>query len=183
MKVVSVAALLILALAATAPRARAISAGAEVFGGMIAPIEQDDADQGSLFGVRLPVQLMTLLTAEGWYSKSTLGDKTATVAGLPYTRDGGTLTGYGLNARIGGMGAPGLSFFPYAGFGSYRLEREGSDDVSEIGYDFGFGMVLTPAPRIGISLRGQFDMVPTGSTSRKYGEVQVGVSYTLLSTP
>jgi hypothetical protein len=176
-------ALLVLALAALAPGARAASVSAEVFGGMVVPIVQDDADQGTLFGVRFPVQLLPLLTAEPWYSTSTLGDKTATVAGLSYTRDGGKLSGFGVNARLGGMGAPGLSFFPYVGLGSYTLKRAGSDDVSETGYDFGLGMVLTPAPKFGIGLRGQFDMVPTGSTSRKYGEVQVGISYKFLSLP
>lgn len=175
--------LALLAVAAIAPRASAVSIGVEAFGGLAVPILQDDSDQGTAFGVRLPVSVLSLLTAEPWYVKSTLGDKTQTIAGLSYTRDGGTLSGYGLNARLGGMSGPGLSLFPYAGIGHYKLERSGADDVTGAGYDLGLGLTLTPVPKFGIGLRGQFDLIPTDGTSRKYGEATVGLSYSFLSLP
>ncbi len=177
------AALIVLALAARAPDARAVSIGAEAFGGMSVPILQADSEQGTVFGLRAPVSVMSLLTVEPWFAKSALGAKSAEIAGLPYERDGGDLTGYGLNARLGGPPGPGLSFFPYVGLGSYHLARKGSADIDELGYDLGAGLTLTPMPRLGIGLRGQFTMIPTRGTSRKYGEVQVGVSYSILRLP
>lgn len=175
--------LVALALAAGASNARAVAVSGEAFGGMSIPIVQDDSDQGTVFGVRVPVAVMPLLTAEPWFAKSALGEKSATIADLSYTRDGGDLTAFGLNARLGGLAGPGISFFPYVGLGSYKLTRSGSDDISKIGYDFGLGLTLTPAPKFGIGLRGQFDMIPTGDTSRKYGEVQLGLSYSFVSLP
>ncbi len=183
MKRLANVALIALALTASASRAHAVSIGAEAFGGMNIPILQDDADQGTVFGVRFPVNVLPLLTAEPWFAKSALGDKSVTVVGIPYERDGGDLTAFGINARLGGFSGPGLSFFPYAGLGSYKLTRSGSADIDKVGYDLGLGLNLTPAPKLGIGLRGQFDMIPTGSTSRKYGEVQIGLSYSFLSLP
>lgn len=176
-------ALIALALAAGASSAHAVSISGEVFGGMSIPVLQDDSDQGTVFGLRVPVSVAPLLTLEPWFSKSALGDKSQTIAGLPYERDGGDLTAFGLNARLGGVAGPGVSFFPYAGLGTYTLERSGAEDISEMGYDLGLGLTLTPMPKLGIGLRGQLTMVPTGDTSRKYGEVQVGVSYSFLTLP
>ncbi len=176
-------ALVVVALTTAASRASAVSIGAEAFGGIAVPILQDDSDQGTGFGVRLPVSVLSLLTAEPWYAHSTLGDRTQTIAGIAYTRDGGELTAYGLNARLGGMSGPGLSFFPYAGVGTYTLKRSGVDDIKKAGYDVGLGLTLTPVPRFGIGLRGQFDVIPTDGTSRKYGEATVGLSYAFLSLP
>ncbi len=176
-------ALIALALAVAAPRAQAVSVGAEAFGGMSIPILQDDSDQGSVFGVRVPVAVLPMLTAEPWIAKSALGNKSVTIANIGYERDGGDLTAFGLNARLGGVTGPGVSFFPYAGIGSFKLTRSGSEDISKVGYDVGLGLTLTPAPKFGIGLRGQFDMIPTGDTSRKYGEVQLGLSYSFLTLP
>lgn len=175
--------LVALALAAGVTNARAVSVSGEAFGGMSIPILQDDSDQGTVFGVRVPVAVAPLLTAEPWFAKSALGAKSATIADLSYERDGGDLTAFGLNARLGGLGGPGISFFPYVGLGSYQLTREGSDDISKVGFDFGLGLNLTPAPKFGIGLRGQFDMIPTGETSRKYAQVQLGLSYSFVSVP
>jgi hypothetical protein len=172
-----------LALASAPARAATVSIGVEAFGGIDVPILQDDADQGTVFGARLPVHVSPLLTLEPWYSSSELGDRSTTIAGLSYDIDGGKLTGFGVNLRLGGMAAPGLSLFPYAGIGSYTLDRASSGERTEVGYGAGLGLVLTPAPKLGIGLRGEFDLVPTGDTSRKYANVTLGVSYTFLSLP
>jgi opacity protein-like surface antigen len=170
-------------LAVMPARAGTVSVGAEAFGGMSIPILQDDAEQGTVFGVRVPVHAVKLLTLEPWFTKSALGDKTVDIAGLSYDIDGGDLTGFGLNARLGGLGGPGLSFFPYLGIGSYTIARDGSDDRTEVGYNGGLGLSLSPAPKFGIGLRGEFLMVTTGDTSRKYANVMLGVSYSFLSMP
>jgi opacity protein-like surface antigen len=176
-------ALLAAALAAAPARAATVSIGAEAFGGMCIPVVQDDADQGTVFGVRVPAHVTPLLTVEPWFAKSALGDKNVDIAGLPYDIDGGEVTGFGLNARLGGLGAPGLSFFPFLGIGSYTLAREGSDDRTEAGYSAGLGLTLSPMPKLGIGLRGEFVMIPTGDTSRKYANATLGLTYTFLSLP
>jgi len=176
------ATLLLLALSLGAAAAHATSIGAEVYGGLSIPIVQDDSDQGSQFGVRLPVHVVPLLCVEPYFASSQLGDKTLTIGNVSYTRDGGKLTGYGVNARIGGAGA-GLSFFPYVGIGSYTLKKAGLSDETDVGYNFGLGMQLTPMPKFGITLRGELNAIPIHEASRKYGNVTLGASYDFLSLP
>ncbi len=163
--------------------AAGISVSGEVFGGLSIPIVQDDSDQGSQFGIRVPVHVLPRLTAEPYFASSTLGDKTESFAGLSYTRDGGKVTAFGLNARLGGAGAPGLSFFPYVGVGSHTLKRSGVGDESDVGYNFGLGLQLSPMPKFALSLRGELNAILTGDASRKYGNVTVGASYNFLSLP
>ena len=54
-------ALTVLALATGTARAGSIGVG--VFGGASAPVLQDDEDNGSIYGVRVPVKLVPLFTA------------------------------------------------------------------------------------------------------------------------
>ena len=176
------AALLLLALAFGAGTARAASIGLEVFGGLSIPIAQDDSDQGTQFGVRLRVHVVPLLSLEPYFASSALGDKTQTFAGISYTRDGGKVTGYGLNARLD-SGTPVLSFFPYAGIGSFTIKKANLADETDMGYNFGLGLQLSPVPKIGVSLRGELNAIPINGASRKYANVTVGVSYNFLSLP
>jgi opacity protein-like surface antigen len=176
-------ALLLVAVMFVARPAGAVSVGAEVFGGLSLPVLQPTSDQGSQFGVRLPVRLIPMLGAEPFFARSNLGDKTETLGGVSYARDGGRITGYGVNVRLGGASVPGIGFFPYAGVGSYKLERSGSPDETDVGYDLGLGLQLAPAPRFAISLRGELDALVTGSTSRKFANVTVGASYNFMSLP
>jgi Outer membrane protein beta-barrel domain len=175
--------LLLLAIMLVARTAGAVSVGAEVFGGLSLPVLQPTSDQGSQFGVRLPVRLIPMLGVEPFFVRSKPGDKTETLGGISYVRDGGQITGYGVNLRLGGVGVPGIGFFPYAGVGSYKLERTGSADETDVGYDLGLGLQLSPAPKFAISLRGEVDALVTGSTSRKFANITVGASYNFLSLP
>ena len=176
------AVLLLLILALGAGTARAASIGVEVFGGLSIPIVQDDSDQGTQFGVRVPVHLVPLLSLEPYFASSALGDKSQTFAGVSYTRDGGKVTGYGLNARLD-AGSPVLSFFPYAGIGSFTIKKAGLADETDMGYNFGLGLQLSPVPKVGVSLRGELNAIPINEASRKYANVTVGVSYNFLSLP
>jgi len=181
--VVKRAALLLAMFMIVSRSAGAVSVGAEVFGGLALPVLQPTSDQGTKFGVRLPVRLIPMISAEPFFVRSNLGDKTETLGGLTYVRNGGKFTGYGLNVKFGGVSAPGLGFFPYAGVGSYKFERTGAADETDVGYDLGLGLQLSPAPKFAISLRGELDALVTGSTSRKFADVTVGVSYNFLSLP
>lgn len=84
---------------------------------------------------------------------------------------------------MGGLSAPGIGLFPYAGVGSYKLERARTADETDLGYGLGLGLQLSPAPKFAISLRGEIDALITGSTSRKFANVTVGASCNFLSLP
>ena len=174
---------LLAALMVIARGAGAVSIGAEFFGGLSLPIVQPTSDQGSIFGVRVPVRVLPMLSAEPYFASSKLGDKSETLGGISYERDGGKQTAFGVNARLGGVGVPGLSFVPYIGIGSHKFERAGAADQTDVGYNLGLGLQISPAPKLGIDLRGEFNAVVTGDTSRKYANVTVGASYNFLSLP
>jgi hypothetical protein len=172
-------ALIALALVPAAASARGVGLG--VFGGASIPILQDNATQGTQFGARVPVNIVPLLTVEPFYAKSKLGDKTDTFAGLSYTRDGGEVTSFGANVMLN-LGGP-VSFYPFAGLTSSKLEVTGSEDVKKTGYDFGLGFGIAIVPKLRLDVRGELNAVVTDQTSRKYGNITGGVSYALFSMP
>ena len=174
--------LVLLALAIGAPRAHAADIGVGVFGGVSIPILNDLSKQGTEFGVRVPVNLLPLLTVEPYFSSSSLGDAEETLGGTTYTRDGGKVTGFGANALFT-FGAPMFKLTPYVGIGSYKLERSGVDDVSDLGLQFGLGFGISPIPKISLSLRGGMTAIITDETSQKFADITAGASYSLISVP
>ena len=152
--------------------------GISGYGGLNIPIVQDDVKSGPMFGVRVPVTLISILSVEPYFLTSSLGDGEEEIGGFTYTRDGFKQTGFGINAMLGSLAAgPMIHFYPYAGIGHNKLTRSGSEDISEVGYNFGFGLAATPAHAIGLHLRGGLNMVKTGDTSRKFANATLGVSY------
>jgi hypothetical protein len=174
------AALLVLALSAGVASAADIGAG--VFGGVSIPVVNDLSKQGSQFGLRIPVNLLPLLTVEPFFASSSLGDAEETFGSISYTRDGGDVRGFGVNALFT-FGAPMFKFFPFVGLGSYKLERNGAEDISDVGYNFGLGLGFSPIPKIGVNVRGELNMIPTDETSQKFANITVGASYSLISVP
>lgn len=173
-------ALLALALAVPAT-AGAVSIGLGVFGGPSIPVLQDNAGSGTQFGLRVPVSLIPLISAEPYFSKSSLGDKEETFGGLSYTRSGPDITTFGLNAMLN-LGGP-FQFYPYLGIGSTKVEQEGSDDLTETNINFGLGLGISPIPKISAHLRAELNSVLTSDTSRKFANITAGVSYALFSIP
>lgn len=171
--------LLTLVLTAGMAQARGIGVGA--FGGASIPIANDLAKQGTAFGIRVPVTLLPLVTVEPFASFSSLGDAEETFGPTTFTRDGGKNNGFGANVLLS-FGGP-ISFFPFAGLGSYTIEREGSEDVSEMGYNFGLGIGFSPTPMIGLSLRGELNAVVTDDTSQKFANVTLGAHYNVFTMP
>jgi hypothetical protein len=180
-KVVTLAALLALATAGTAG---AVAIGIGGFGGFNIPIVQDDSENGSMFGVRVPVNFTPLISAEAFYAASAQGDVDQDILGISYTRDGGEVSGFGANVLLGNAG-PGLGFhfFGLGGIGSYTLKRDGVDDESEVGYNFGLGVGFAPVPKFEITLRGEFTSVQVNDAARNYANIVGGVSYYLFSLP
>jgi hypothetical protein len=175
-----------LALTLVAGAANATTVGVGAYGGLAFPIVNDLSEQGSVFGVRVPVGISPKFTAEGFYSQSGLGDVEEDFGGsTTFTRDGGDVTGYGVNAVLNMGGSGQFHFFPFGGIGKYKIERSGSEDVSEVGYNFGLGVgfSLPSLAAFSFDVRGEAVMIKTDDTSQKFGNVTAGVTYKLFSTP
>ena len=172
----------LVALALSAGVAAAADIGIGAFGGVSIPVLNDLSAQGTQFGARIPVNLLPLLTVEPYYGSSALGDVTETFGGVEYTRDGGDLSAFGVNALFT-FGSPLFRLFPFVGLGSYKLERKGAEDVSDVGYNFGLGIGFSPIPKVAFNVRGEFNMIPTDETSQKFANVTAGASYSIFSIP
>lgn len=184
MRKMSIVAAFAMILVATTANATTIGVGA--FGGLAIPIVNDLSTQGSTFGVRVPVGITPMFTAEGFYSQSALGDAEEDFGGsVTYTRDGGEVKGFGANAILNFGGGSSFHLFPFGGIGSYTIERSGSEDISEVGYNFGLGVGFSFPSLTGFAfdVRGEALMIKTGDTSQKFGNVTAGVTYKLFSTP
>ena len=159
--------------------ANATGVGAGVYGGLSFPVLQEDVGSGSIYGLRAPISVSSIITIEPFYASSSLGDVEETFGGIDYTREGFDQTSYGANVLFGNIGGPGFHFYPYAGLGKFKLERAGTD-IDEIGYNFGLGFGIGVAPKISLQVRGELEMVKIEDTSRKFGNVTGGVSYSFM---
>lgn len=173
-------ALTLVALSASAGAASAGSIGLGAFAGMSIPIVQEDVAQGSMFGLRVPVTLVPLVTVEPYWASSSLGDKDQDVGGVTYTREGFDESAFGVNAMLT-MGGP-VQFYPFVGLGSTKLERSGAD-LSLTTYNAGLGLGFAPMPKLSVHLRGEMQIAVDGEASRKFGNVTLGASYALFSMP
>lgn len=161
--------------------AHAVSIGAGAFVGASIPVVQDDNSTGTQFGLRVPIGVAPLLSLEPYVAFSYMGDASETFGGFEYTRSGFDGTAFGVNAMLGNPGLiPGFQFFPFVGIGTQTLTRSGSEDISDICYNFGLGLGI-PLPVLGlsISVRGELNMLATGDTSRKFANVNGGITYKL----
>lgn len=165
--------------------------GVGVFGGLSVPVLQDvdgssfnfsDAfgPTGTQFGIRAPVKVIPVVTLEPFFAKSSYGDVEENFGTpLTYTRQGYDGTAFGLNAIFGKVGGPGIQYYPYLGIGSFKLSRD-TDEITKLGWNFGIGLGISPAPRWSIQIRPEFTMVVTDDTSRKFGNMSVGVNYEVM---
>jgi opacity protein-like surface antigen len=175
--------ILVMALVATAllaGAAHAASIGLGFFGGASVPIVQEDQDNGSVWGLRAPVKLLPLLTAEPYFSSAALGDKTQSVGGFSVTREGSDVTSFGLNAMLT-MGGP-VRFYPFAGIGTAKYKRTGQDE-SFTAYNLGLGLGIGVIPKLDLDLRGEFQAAADGDVSRKVVNISLGASYAIFSIP
>jgi len=171
---------LLAALALCAGTARAGSVGIGAFGGASIPIVQDDQGNGSVFGLRAPVQLVPLLRVEPFWSTSALGDKTVDVGGFSQTRTGSDVTTFGLNAMLS-LGGP-VTFYPFVGIGTVKFDRTGQDETFT-SYHMGLGLGLSPIPKLSVDLRAELQAAAKDGSSRKMGNITLGASYAVFSMP
>ena len=175
-------ALAVLALALTAGFATAapIGVGVGAYGGLSYPIVQDDAGNGAVYGLRVPVRVLPMITVEPYWLSGEMDEAEEEIGGITYTRDGFDHSGIGVNAMLGRVGGPGFSFYPFVGIGSHKLERDGTPEIKETAYNVGLGFGISPTPKVSLHVRGELNMIVTGDTSRKFGHATVGLHYDLL---
>ena len=161
--------------------AAAASIGVGAFGGMSLPVLQDDNGQGTVIGLRVPLALIPLVTVEPYFAKISGGDKDQDIEGATITRSGMDVNGYGANVLLTFGGR--LQFYPFAGVGSYRLQRKSTEDVTDTAYTFGLGLGISPLPKLSVHVRGELAAAVNGETSRKWANATLGVSYNVFSTP
>lgn len=180
MKRTIVLAVLALAFTAGTAQAQSIGIGIQPYGGLSYPIIQDDTGSGPVYGLRVPVKLIPMFTLEPYYLTSNLGEGEEEILGIKYKRQGFDHTGFGLNAMLGSVGGTGIRFYPFAGIGSHKLERDNYPEIKETAYNFGMGLGIGATPKISVEIRGELNMVVTGDTSRKFANATVGLNYGLM---
>ena len=170
-------------LAVSAGTAGATTVGVSVFGGASIPIAQDDTGTGSQFGLRVPIGLPKLFTIEPYFARAKNGDAVANLGGQDFTRSGFDVNTFGGNLILGSPGKGGMSFFPYVGLNRSKLERVSTTTRTELGFNLGLGLGFTIIPKLWVEGRGEVNMVTTDNTSRKYGNVNIGVGYNFYVGP
>ncbi len=158
--------------------AQAGSIGIGGYGGMSIPIVQDDNGNGPVFGARAPVALNKLLTVEPYFASTSAGDAELEIGGINYTRDGLDATGFGANVML--TFGDRVKFYPFGGYGSSTLTRDGSADVTMTGFNYGIGLGISPIEKLTIHLRGEGNTYSKDDAGRTFGIVTVGVSYDLF---
>ena len=171
---------ILFALAGTA-QAGILGIGVTAYGGLNIPVAQDDAESGSVFGLRVPVQAISLLRVEPWFGIAKSGDYTFEGnLGPASTFPGPDVTTFGLNALIGTpMSAPGVSIAFVGGIGSHKVKWDDLESDSRIGFNAGLdlGIGLGAAP-LALSARGEAIVIPLdGGGSRKNIYVTAGLTY------
>ena len=173
-------AVLALALIAGSAQAQSVGIGVQPYGGLSFPIIQDDTGSGAVYGLRVPVKVIPMLTFEPYYLTSDLGEGELEIGGITYERQGFNHTGFGLNAMLGSVGGTGVHFYPFVGIGKHKLERDDYPEIKETAYNFGLGLGIGATPKISVEVRGELNMVVTDDTSRKFANATVGLNYSLM---
>jgi hypothetical protein len=151
------------------------------YAGYSFPIIQEDTGSGAIYGLRAPLIIIPILTLEPFYASSSLGDAEEELGGLSYTRTGFDMTAFGVSALLMSQGE-GFKFYPFAGVGSWELERTGSETIKETGFNFGFGISIPTGAKLSLHVRGEMDMIIDGDTSRKFGTATAGLNYNIWSS-
>jgi hypothetical protein len=178
----------LVALLLTAGAAWATDIGIGVYGGPSFPVLMQDTGSGTVFGARVPIKPSGFpFTFEPYvgFTKMGEGKQTIDIDGYDYgplTRAAYSGTTFGANVLLASPMGAGIKFFPFAGIGTNKFTRDGSPDLSEIGYTFGLGLGAGITSQISLIARGEVNMVKTGETSRKFANATVGLTYGLFGS-
>jgi hypothetical protein len=155
-----------------------------VYGGLNAPIVQEDAKAGTGFGARVKFAPTPLLGAAAFFETRSYGDPERTVfEGFPNEHveksDGGKVTVFGVEGLIGAAGGGvGPHFYWMVGIANYKWTRDNYEDLSKVGFHLGPGLEIGFPGGIGAEAKAKFEIVPTGDGgSRKNALIYIGANY------
>jgi hypothetical protein len=170
---------LVLLMAGGAHAISDISAG--IYGGINAPVIQQDAKAGTGFGFKAKVSPIPFVAGALFYEARKFGNPEQTIAGVTFKGNGGKINAFGLEALLGSTGGGvGPHFYAMAGVSSYKWKRTGLPTFSKTGYNLGTGLEIVLPVGLGIEGQAKFEIVPDGNGgSRKNGLVFVGLNYHL----
>jgi hypothetical protein len=170
---------LVLIMAGSAQAIMDISAG--IYGGINAPIIQQDAKAGTGFGFKAKVAPIPFLAGALFYESRKFGDPEEKIGGVTFKGKGGKISVMGLEALLGSTGGGvGPHFYAMAGISSYKWTRTNFPTFSKTGYNVGTGLEIVLPIGIGIEGQGKIEIVPDGNGgSRKNGLFFIGLNYHL----
>jgi len=169
--------LLLLAAAAQAAEPR-LGVGAAA--GLTIPVAQDDQGSGTAFEIRGILGLMPSVVIEPNLTLVRYGEPDMTSVGISGGVDGADVTGYGVDALLGGaIGKAGLSAYGMVGAGMYKTKRDQIGvDNSDFGWSAGIGFLFGLTPQFGLDVRGRMLFVSSeGGASKKAANVTGGLNF------
>jgi hypothetical protein len=155
-----------------------------VYGGLNAPVLQQDAKKGSGLGFKVKAAPIPFMAASLFYESRKFGDVEKTILeGTPaqttVKADGGKVKTYGLEAMLGSPGGGiGPHFYGMVGVFNYKWTRTNFDTFSKTGYNVGVGLEIVIPAGLGVEGQAKFDFIPTsGGGSRKDALAYIGLNY------
>jgi len=176
----------LLLMAGVVSNAAGMEIGVGGFVGVNIPVVQDDASTRSLLGLKARLQLIPALGIEPFFTRLNQGDTSIEVGGKDMSRDGGSISSFGLNLILGSMSSEmGAHFHVAAGIGSYTIKREGVPNESRLGYNLGPGIEIGLRHGLSVEVSSKFHIITLeGGGSRKNIGISGGINYYFgLGTP
>jgi hypothetical protein len=145
------------------------------------PLGQSDNTSGGQYGLRMPINVTSLVTVEPFLTSTGLGSVEATFGGQPYVRDGFDIVSYGAVVALGGLGmSPRYPLFPFLSVGGYHLGREGGATDVRLGYAAGIGYAHRLSTHVSANVRTDYQWIDVGGADRRFFEIGAGVTLRFL---
>jgi len=150
--------------------------------GMAIPVVNESAESGMMYGIQAKVSLIPMLSIGGHYSSRNYGNPTIIAfEGTEYETemesDGGSMTYYGIDAYLGNSGGTGANLYAMGSFGSYKWERDDTEDISKTAFAAGLGIEYVLPMKIGIDARALMEFASNDDSTYKSFLWFVGLNY------
>ncbi len=158
--------------------ASALDWGVGGFGGVSIPIEQDDAENGLVYGARVRLGLGMGLALEPQFFYLKNGEYDIEVGSTTTeTLESWKATSGGVNLVLGAPADKfaGLRPFFFGGVRYNALDFEGHDTESEVGFGGGIGLEIG-FRQVALDVRATGEIFPDGDASRKNGMLAGGLT-------
>ncbi len=177
MKRIIIPVIMVLSMAGSAHAIFDISTG--VYGGVNAPVVQEDVKAGTDLGVKIKFAPAPFLAGSVFYEWRKYNNPEVTIGDVTYTTDGGKVKVFGFEGMLGAPGGGiGPHFYGMAGIFNYKWTRTNFATLSKVGYNVGAGLEMVFPGSLGFEGQAKFEIVPTtGGGSRKNALVTLGVNY------